>query len=80
MEKKTKKELLELIKEKEKEVSELKEQAKKAEKYEQFDEAARDVKAMYDSIVNAGFSEDQAFTLINTSLGATLGKPSLFGR
>jgi DNA-binding protein H-NS len=80
MEKKTKKELLELIKEKEKEIGELKEQAKKAEQYEQFEDSARDFKALYDSFVKAGFSEEQAFTLVHTSMGAVLGKPSLFGR
>lgn len=80
MEKKTKKELLELIEEKEKEISEMRVLVKKAEQYEALDESTQQIKAMYDSFVNAGFTEEQAFTLLNTSIGATLGKPTLFGR
>ena len=68
MEKKTKKELLEVINEKEKEIVELKKQAKQAEKYEQFEESAREIKILYDCFVAAGFSDKQAFELINSAI------------
>ena len=70
MEKKTKQELLELIKDKETEIKELKEQAKIAERYEQYDEAAREVKALYDSLVKAGFDDDQAFKFLMKMIGS----------
>ena len=77
MERKTKKELMELIDEKEKEIADLKRQSKKAEIYDQFDDAARDLKALYDSFINAGFTEDQAITLVNTSM-MTAGRYTTF--
>lgn len=60
----TKEELLEQIKEKEMDISDLHAQIDKLEKYKQYEKSANEIKAMYDSFVNAGFSEDQAFTIM----------------
>ena len=78
MEKKTKQELLNLIKDKEKEIVVLKEQAKKADMYAQFDESARDIRALYDSLVGVGFSDDQAFAFVNTAMANAAGNPNIF--
>lgn len=59
--KKTKAQLLE-------EIEELQAELKKVEKYRKYDEAAEEMKALYDSFVRAGFSEDQAFTICTTAM------------
>lgn len=44
------------------------EQIDNLEKYSKYDEYASELKAMYDSFVNAGFSEQQAFILLTTAM------------
>lgn len=46
------------------EIDELKKELARLKKYEQYAESAEDTKAIYDSFVDAGFTEDQAFTLL----------------
>lgn len=51
-------------KQKKTEIEDLKKELEKAEKYKQCDEAAEGLKAAYDSLVNAGFNEERAFTIM----------------
>ena len=66
--KKTKAMLEEELDQKRAEIEELKKELVKAEKYKQYDDAAGEMKAMYDSFVNAGFNDDRAFTILMTML------------
>lgn len=66
--KKTKAMLEEELDQKRAEIEELKKELVKAEKYKRYDDAAGEMKAMHDSFVNAGFNEDQAFTILMTML------------
>lgn len=66
---KTKTELLEEIERKNDEIRELKKQVEKDERYAGYDDAAAEIKAVQDSFVKAGFSEDQAFAMINNLIG-----------
>ena len=59
--KKTKAELIE-------EINKLKEDLVKLEKYSQYDKCADEFKAIHDSFVRVGFTEEQAFTLLITSM------------
>lgn len=65
---KTKAELLEEIKVKEEEIRELKKETERLKRYEQYDEMTGEIKAMYDSFVRSGFTEEQAFKLLNTAI------------
>lgn len=56
-EKRTKEELLD-------EIKKLKGEVERLEKFKAYDNMAGEFKGMYDSYVNAGFTEDQAFQLI----------------
>lgn len=66
--KKTKAMLEEELDQKRAEIEELKKELTKVDKYKQYDDMAGEVKAIYDSLVNAGFNEDQAFVLLNTMI------------
>lgn len=55
--KKTKTELLE-------EIANLKKQLESAERYAKCEEAANELKIMHNSLINAGFTEKQAFSII----------------
>ena len=59
----TKTELEEQLKAKEKETKQLRAALEKFEMYEGLEEAARAVKMMQDSFINAGFTQQQAFEL-----------------
>lgn len=74
---KTKSELMEEIKTKEEEIASLKSDVERLGKYEQYDGAAGEIKAMYDSFVKEGFSEKQAFKLIEVTMTAA-ARPRLF--
>lgn len=63
---KTKNELLEEIEQKNTEIAELNEEIKKFDKYKQYDESADELRALFDSFVRTGFSDDQAFALLQT--------------
>ena len=71
---KRKSELLELLEEKERDIKNLHDQIDNLEKYAKYDESASELKAMYDSFVNVGFSEQQAFILLTTAMDSTLRK------
>ena len=60
------------------EIKALKEEISSLEKYKQYRDAADDVKAIHQSFMDAGFTNDQAFTLINTALAVSAKAPSLF--
>ena len=66
--KKTKAMLEEELEQKKNEIEDLKKELEKTEKHKQYDDAAGELKAIYDSLVNIGFSEDQAFMLLNTMI------------
>ena len=76
---KTKKELLEMIEEKEADIKSLHEEIDKLEKYKQYDDSAGEIKALYDSFVNAGFNNDQAFELIRILVSNGTRKTGLLG-
>lgn len=65
---KTKAMLEEELEQKKNEIEDLKKELEKTEKHKQYDDAADKLKAIYDSLVNIGFSEDQAFMLLNTMI------------
>ena len=50
----------------------LKEEIAALEKYNKYRDAADEARAIHQAFVDAGFTDDQAFTLINTSLAATI--------
>ena len=62
--KKTKAMLEEELDQKKNEIEELKKELVKVEKYKQYDDMAGEIKAIYDSFVNAGFNEDQAYEIM----------------
>ena len=62
--KKTKAMLEEELDQKKNEIEELKKELVKVEKYKQYDDMAGEIKAIYDSFVNAGFNRDQAYEIL----------------
>ena len=62
--KKTKAMLEEELEQKKNEIEELKKELVKVEKYKQYDDMAGEIKAIYDSFVNAGFNKDQAYEIL----------------
>lgn len=66
--KKTKAMLEEELEQKRAEIEDLKKELEKAEKYKQYEDAAGELKAAYDSFVDAGFDKNQAFVLITIML------------
>lgn len=75
---KTKNEPLEEIEQKNEEIEILKADIEKLEKYRKYDEMADEVKAINDSFVRSGFTEQQAFELTKSALKAAAGRPTLF--
>lgn len=61
---KTKAMLEEELEQKKNEIEELKKELVKVEKYKQYDDMAGEIKAIYDSFVNAGFNRDQAYEIL----------------
>jgi uncharacterized membrane-anchored protein YhcB (DUF1043 family) len=68
MERKTKQELMDEMKHKEEELEAARKKLARYETYKQFDEGAEMVKALYDSYISAGFTAEQAFSLVETSI------------
>lgn len=64
----TKKALEALIEQKELEIVKLKKQIEKRKQYDQYEEGADQVKALYDAYISVGFTEEQAFELLKTSI------------
>lgn len=50
------------------EINKLREDLVRLEKYRKYDEGAEELKAIHDSYVRAGFTEEQAFTLLITAM------------
>lgn len=75
---KTKNELLEEIERKNGEIEVLKADIEKLEKYRKYDEMAGEIKAINDSFVRSGFTEQQAFELTRDVVAAVAGRPTLF--
>lgn len=75
---KTKNELLEEIEQKNGEIEVLKADIEKLEKYRKYDEMADEIKAINDSFVRSGFTEQQAFELTKGTVKAVAGRPTLF--
>lgn len=73
----TKSELLEQIEQKNEEINSLHNQIEQLERYKKYEDGANELRAMYDSYVLAGFSNEEAFALLNTMLAASM-KPRLF--
>lgn len=65
---KTKDELMTELEAKETEIKELKDDLKKLEKYKQYEDTANEMKALHDAFMNSGFSDEQAFALVNNLL------------
>jgi hypothetical protein len=61
------------------EIKELKAQISDQEKVEQCDKAASNLRRMYDSFINAGFTAEQAWEMLTIQLkGAVQPKRTLF--
>ena len=75
---KTKNELLEEIEQKNEEIEVLKADIEKLEKYRKYDEMADEIKAINDSFVHSGFTEQQEFELTRGAVTAVAGRPTLF--
>lgn len=65
---KTKAMLLEEIEKKNDEIKELKKSVEKLDKYKMYDDDAGEIRALFDSFVNSGFSEEQSFELLRICL------------
>lgn len=71
---KTKNELLEEIEQKNEELKNLKSEVEKLEKYKKYDDCANEIRAMYQSFVNSGFTEEQAFEILTITLNNSTKK------
>lgn len=61
------------IRKKASEIDALKKEIDKLEKYKQYDEATAEIKAVMDSFVRSGFTEEQAFDMVKTMFIAIFG-------
>lgn len=78
---KTKIDLQEEIRLKNEEIELLKKRVETLKKYEKYEDMADEMKAMHDSFLNAGFSDQQAFELLTRCLSCAAemsGKKGLF--
>lgn len=73
---KTKNELMEEIEKKNEEIRSLEEEVKRLERYKTYDDSAEELKAVMDSYIRAGFSEEQAFTLVQLLMPVNLRSPN----
>lgn len=71
-------ELLEEIEQKNSEIERLEEEIEKLEKRSNYKENADELKALYDSYVEAGFNDNQAFVLVHTLISNITKPKSLF--
>mgnify|MGYP000956434109 FL=1 len=62
----------------EQEIKDLKQQLESAKTKESYDNSAKETKAMYDSYVKAGFTKEQAWTIIITLVSNATQKRTLF--
>lgn len=75
---KTKNELLEEIEQKNEELKSLKSEVKKLENYRKYDDCANEIRTVYQSFVNSGFTEEQAFEILTITLNNQT-KKTIFG-
>ena len=68
--------ILKVIEEKQKEIDDLHKELARLEKYKQYDDTADELKAIHTSFVNAGFSDDQAFELMQSIIGNICKNPN----
>ena len=68
--------ILKAIEEKQREIDELHKELARLEKYKQYDDTADEFKAIHTSFVNAGFSDDQAFKLMQSIIGNICMNPN----
>lgn len=68
----TKEELLRIIKEKESDIASLHAEIDKLEKYSVLQEGADATKALYTAFMNSGFSDEQAFKLVELMMGSII--------
>ena len=68
--------ILKAIEEKQKEIDDLHKELARLEKYKQYDETADEFKAIHTSFMNAGFSDEQAFALIQSIIGNICKNPN----
>ena len=68
----TKAELLQELENTRKHAENLKKQVEALERYKKYEEGADEVKALHDSYVNAGFTEEQAFQLTMTAYNGVI--------
>lgn len=73
---KTKNELMEEIEQMKEEIRALEEEAKRLEKYKAYDNSAEELKGVMDSYIRAGFSEEQAFALVQLLMSVNLRSPN----
>jgi hypothetical protein len=57
------------------EIETLETTVKRLEKYKEYDQSSEELKAVMDSYIRVGFSEDQAFTLLQMVVAHALQKP-----
>lgn len=81
---KTKADLMNELETKENEIKELKEDLKKLERYKKYEDMANAMRAMHEAFMNSGFSDEQAFALVNnmmtTATAAVTKNPLAFLR
>lgn len=68
----TKEDLLEIIREKERDIANLHAEIDKLEKYSAFQEGADATKALHTAFMNSGFSDEQAFKLVEMMMGSII--------
>lgn len=64
----TKAQMLEEIERANATIYEMEQELKNLEKYKQYEEAADEIKAIHTALMNSGFSNDQAFELLKTTM------------
>lgn len=77
--KKTKTQLIEELEAAKAHATALKKQIDNLERYKQYEECADEIKAMHTAFMNSGFTDEQAFDLIKTTMQA-LGNSGLLKR
>lgn len=68
----TKEDLLKIIKEKEADIKSLHAEIDKLEKYKALEEGAEAIKVLHTAFMNSGFSDEQAFALVEKMMDAVI--------
>ena len=67
---KTKADLVEIIKQKEDEILELKGELRELEKCQRYEDISDEIRDMYIKLVNKGFANDAALSIVNTMISS----------